>query len=70
MHTFLLIPVYLRDEFHRDQFMHWLRTNELTFHDRLQIYFAWLDHNLLDYSADEIDSLKTQDTSHEEHRQN
>jgi hypothetical protein len=28
------------------------------FHDRLRVYFSWLDYNSASYTADEIDSLK------------
>jgi hypothetical protein len=51
-------PVLLALE-KRSAFLDWLRSMPVTFHARLRIYFDWLDLNAVDYTADEIDSLKT-----------
>jgi len=55
---FHLIPDHLLRRHSRTAFLAWLRTMPVPFHDRLRVYFSWLDYNSASYTADEIDSLK------------
>jgi hypothetical protein len=52
------IPTELLSPYKRSEFMAWLRHQPITFHDRLRIYFIYIDTNATPYTADEIDSLK------------
>ena len=58
MSYFQLIPEGLLLAQDRVAFLAWLNSLPLTFFTRLRIYFAWLDYNSANYTADEIDSLK------------
>ena len=53
-----LIPPDLEPLQMRSDFLLWLRSQPLSFHTRLEIYFRWLDYHAASYTADEIDSLK------------
>jgi len=41
----------------RPNFLVWLQHQPITFHQRLHIYFRWLDYHSTDYTSDEIHSL-------------
>ena len=60
MSIFADIPLQYQFPFVRDHFLLWLRSLPISFHDRLHIYFAWLNHFEQPYTTDEIDSLKPQ----------
>jgi hypothetical protein len=52
------IPTQYQNPFMREELIRWVRSLPISFHDRLAIYFSWLDHFGQPYTADEIDSLK------------
>jgi hypothetical protein len=56
-----LIPTDLRALDQRLQFLVWLRSMPITFHQRLRIYFEWLDLHAVAYTTDEIDSLNVKE---------
>lgn len=59
MSLFSEIPHQYQSPFTRAELLIWLRNMPLRFHDRLSVYFSWLDHFGQPYTAEEIDSLKT-----------
>lgn len=56
-----MIPVDLQSLESRQAFLTWLRSMPITFHQRLRIYFEWLDLHAESYTAEEIDSLKVEE---------
>lgn len=57
-----LIPTDLRALDQRLQFLAWLRSIPISFHQRLRIYFEWLDLHQASYTSDEIASLNVKET--------
>lgn len=53
-----LIPAHLQAPEHRGPFLSWLRLVPISFHQRLRIYFDYLDLHQATYTTEEIDSLK------------
>lgn len=56
-----LIPVDLQSLEQRQAFLTWLRSMPITFHQRMRIYFVWLDLHAASYTAEEIDSLNVKE---------
>lgn len=56
----LLIPEELRFVHKRALFIAWLQSLPLLYHDRLHVYFSWIDALDTSYTDDDIIQLKEQ----------